>query len=271
MGGDEYNQRAEANEWPEDLFKQQSDANELPEDEYKHQAETNEWHEDLFKHRDSADEKTEEKQQHHAEEKQQHHAEEKQQHHAEEKQKHHAEEKQQHHAEEKQQHHALFKRDLGYDPGFDGEVVKSAQDYSKSERKDKKGAKMNKKPPRTDNVGNFDMMKPSMHTIVACITVMLAVFHIVICLSVWQQCKIHRNPATVQTIAVDQQQIRPPRRPRNGDQSFSALVEEPPLIGQVPMPPEYKEDETSKPPSYHIILNNSSSRGDETTTNGEPI
>merc|ERR1712142_981159 len=247
MGGDEYNQQAEANEWPEDLIKQQSDANEWSEDEYKHQAETNEWHEDLFKHQDSADEKTEEKQQHHAEE------------------------KQQHHAEEKQQHHALFKRDLGDDPGFDGEVVKSAQDYSKSERKDKKGAKMNKKPPRTDNVGNFDMMKPSMHTIVACITVMLAVFHIVICLSVWQQCKIHRNPATVQTIAVDQQQIRPPRRPRNGDQSFSALVEEPPLIGQVPMPPEYKEDETSKPPSYHIILNNSSSRGDETTTNGEPI
>jgi len=213
--------------------KQQADANEWPEDDYKQQAEVNEWPEDVFKHQDSADEK----------------------------------------AEEKQKHHALFKRDLADDPGFDGEVVKSAQDYpkTKSERKGKNGAKSNKTPPKTGNAANFDMMKPSMHTIVACITVMLAVFHIVICLSVWQQCKIHRNPATVQTIAVDQQPIHPPRRPRNGEQSFSALVEEPPLIGQVPMPPEYKEGETSKPPSYHVILNNSSSRGDEITTNEEPI
>jgi len=98
----------------------------------------------------------------------------------------------------------------------------------------------------------------SMHTLVACITAMMLVFHIIVCLSIYQQCKqrqgriIAHNPAQTTTTPISR-----PRRPRNGDQSFSVLAEEPPLIGQVQEPPIYKEH-PSQPPSYENIGPNSS-------------
>merc|ERR1711915_180128 len=116
-----------------------------------------------------------------------------------------------------------------------------------------KSRKTGKVPPQYVNKGNFQLkMKPSIHTIVACITAMMVVFHIIICLSVWQQCKSHNRPIALGALPVEA--ATPRSRPRNnGEQSFSELAEEPPLIGEVPLPPEYKEENTSKPPSYHNI------------------
>lgn len=121
-------------------------------------------------------------------------------------------------------------------------------------KKKKKKTKSGKTPPQNGK-GRYDMkLRPSVHTIVACITAMMVVFHIIICLSVWQQCKNHNSRRVLgATLPMD----APPPRPRprhNGEQSFSDMVEEPPLIGEVPLPPEYKEGEASKPPSYDNIM-----------------
>jgi len=148
--------------------------------------------------------------------------------------------------------HAIKKRNLG----DTREIQKSAEKGS-----NKKQTKKNLYQRKYD----FDM-KPSIHTIVACITAMMVVFHIIICLSVWQQCKSHNNPQMIETLAVDP---TPPPRPRHrhsGEQSFSVLVEEPPLVGEVPLPPAYKEGESSKPPSYDNIQSGSNNN-DRTRAN----
>jgi len=122
----------------------------------------------------------------------------------------------------------------------------------KSKDKKKKSGKI---PPHYVSNGKYNMkMKPSIHTIVACITAVMVVFHIIICLSVWQQCKTHNRPQVL-AAPLPLGGVAPRSRPRqNGEQSFSDLVEEPPLIGEVPLPPEYKEGEDPKPPSYDNII-----------------
>lgn len=125
----------------------------------------------------------------------------------------------------------------------------TSSDSKKKETKKRPG----KVPPRFVIKGKYNQMKPSIHTIVACITAMMVVFHIIICISVWQQCKTHNNRIMGATLPVEA--ITPRQRPRqNGEQSFSNLVEEPALIGEVPLPPAYKEGESSKPPSYANIV-----------------
>merc|ERR1719234_2761877 len=75
-------------------------------------------------------------------------------------------------------------------------ISKRNLENKKRADEDKAKKKPSKKPPRFMSNGkyNLKMMKPSIHTIIACITVMMVVFHIIICLGVWQQCKTRNEP-----------------------------------------------------------------------------
>jgi len=135
-------------------------------------------------------------------------------------------------------------------------ILKRNLENKKRADEDKAKPKPPQKPPRFRNNGkyNLKMMKPSIHTIIACITVMMVVFHIIICLGVWQQCKTRNEPPRLLEPGLTVQTAPTRARPRHtGEQSFSVLLEEPPLVGEVPLPPDYKEGERTKPPSYDNI------------------